>query len=90
MKDFLLHFEQLALETVKAVVPTLLGAYVNKVAGVPGAIPITLGNVGRVAGITVAQVLSEHLNHASAQSSLSDPAAGPVAVPAAAASAAAA
>lgn len=91
MKNFLLELEMLATETARAILPTLLGAYVNKVAGSPGAMPITLGNVGRVAGLTVAQVLSDHLAHASAQASMStESAPGPVAVSVAVASGAAA
>lgn len=61
MHPFWLEIEQLAAATAGAVVPALLGAYLNKSAGIPGAPPITIANVGRIAGTVAASAVFQHI-----------------------------
>ena len=60
-QSFWKEMESLAVSAVEAVAPALLGAYLNKSAGVPGAAAITIGNVGRIAGSVAAATLLQHM-----------------------------
>jgi hypothetical protein len=61
MTKFWMEVESLAASTAATVVPALLNAYLNKAAGVPGAAPITIENVGRIAGIVAAASVLQHM-----------------------------
>jgi hypothetical protein len=63
-QTFWKEIESLAASTAETVVPALLNAYLNKSAGVPGAPPITLANVGRIAGAVAAATVLQHLGAA--------------------------
>jgi hypothetical protein len=64
-QSFWKEMESLAASAAETVVPALLGAYLNKGAGVPGAPAFTIGNVGRIAGSVAAASVLQH--YASAQ-----------------------
>lgn len=53
--------EEIAKEAAGAVVPVLLSVYLNKTAEVPGATPITLGNIGKIAGQVAASAVLQHI-----------------------------
>lgn len=55
------EIEELAKAAVETVVPALLGAYLNKTTGQPGAPAITLGNIGNIAGTVAAAAVLQHL-----------------------------
>lgn len=53
-QSFWKEMEALAASAAETVVPALLAAYLNKSANVPGAAPMTIGNIGRIAGVVAA------------------------------------
>ncbi len=55
------HIEQFAIETAASVSSVLLTAFINKEIGAPGAVAITAGNMGKLAGIISATSVLQHL-----------------------------
>ena len=74
--SFWQEIESLAASTVETVVPALLNLYLDKVEGVPGAPAITIGNIGRIAGVVAATSVLQHIGNAQATPA---PAAAPAA-----------
>lgn len=65
LKNFLATLETDMKELLPAVITpvleSLLSMYVNKATGQPGAAPITLGNVGTIAGVVAASTVLQHI-----------------------------
>ena len=60
-QSFWHQLETLAASTAETVVPALLNVYLNQAVGVPGTPAMTLGNIGRIAGVVAATSVLQHL-----------------------------
>jgi hypothetical protein len=60
-QSFWKEIESLAASAAETLVPILLNAYLNKTANVPGAPAMTIGNIGRIAGVVAAASVMQHI-----------------------------
>jgi hypothetical protein len=74
--SFWQEIESLAASTAETVVPALLNAYLSRTLDVPGAPAITLGNIGRIAGVVAAATVLQRLEGIT-QATATTPAAAP-------------
>lgn len=65
---FFEELKEIALQSAAAAGSSLLQAYLGKVTGQPGAMPITLGNIGELVGVISSTVVLQHLGNAGVSS----------------------